>query len=88
MQTSAGARTHRTFASFPEEADMDETQRMAMAGIHTLERELIVRDFITVLNEGQLCDIALPGARTRCLTGFGSFRLDELRIAAWHQVFA
>lgn len=127
---------------------MDDTQRMAMAGIHTLERELIVRDFITVVNEGQLCDmqafltenvryqpsarmvvegreavttmlrdlkdafeswslslvhvavcgdtvlteqrldLALPGTRARCLTGFGSFRLVEFPIAAWHQVFA
>lgn len=127
---------------------MDETQRVAMAGIHTLERELIVRDFVTVLNEGQLCDIrpfltesvqyrpsarlviegreavmamlrdlkdtfetwtlslvhvavcgdtvlaeqrldiARPGTRSRCLAGFGSFRLDEFRITAWHQLFA
>lgn len=127
---------------------MDDTQRMAMAGIQTLERELIVRDFVTVLNEGQPCDtrafltedvryqpsvrrviegreavtamlrdlkdafetwnlslvhvavtgetvlteqrldIALPGTRTRCLTGFGSFQLDRFRIAAWHQLFA
>jgi formamidopyrimidine-DNA glycosylase len=41
----------------------------------------------TVLTE-QCLDVALPGTRARCLTGFGSFRLDEFRIADWHQVFA
>jgi limonene-1,2-epoxide hydrolase len=42
---------------------------------------------VAVLTQQRL-DVALPGTRARSLTGFGSFRIDEFRIAAWHQVFA
>ncbi|WP_243231019.1 nuclear transport factor 2 family protein [Microbacterium sp. CIAB417] len=32
---------------------MDDTRKVALAGIELLERELIVRDFVTILNEGE-----------------------------------
>jgi len=125
---------------------MDEFYHHAMSGIELLELELIVRDFVTVLNDGAMSDVvafltedvvyrssahqtiagrpavvsmvqdlrsAFDEWRTSLLTvavandvvlaeqavclklahterqwvmGFSSFRLDGMRICAWHQV--
>lgn len=32
---------------------MDDTRKMALTGIEMLERELVVRDFVTMLNDGE-----------------------------------
>ncbi|MFE1665723.1 nuclear transport factor 2 family protein [Microbacterium sp. P02] len=127
---------------------MDELSRAANSAIGQLELELIVRDFITVLNEGSprelhaflaedvhyrpsaartiygraavvamiedircafeewrtfMVDVAvtgdvvlaeqsmslrLPGGEPHLVMGFASFRLENFRIAAWHQLHA
>ncbi|MFS0795077.1 nuclear transport factor 2 family protein [Microbacterium sp. 1P10AE] len=127
---------------------MDEFTRATYTAIERLEFELIVRDFITVLNEGstrelhafladdvhyrpsaqltvygrsdvvamieaikrtfqewrvflvsvavtgdvvlaeQSMSLRLPGCEPHLVMGFASFRLQNSRISAWHQIHA
>lgn len=127
---------------------MDDLERQARSGIQSLELELIVRDFIAVLNDGPTADLCafltedviyrasprqivtgrtallemiadirstfdewhtslidlavtrdvvlsqqavrlgLPGSAPQWAMGFASFRIDGLRISAWHQLHA
>lgn len=68
---------------------MDEIERQVVSGIQLLERELIVRDFISVLNDGpirDLCaflteDVVYCASATQRITGRTSVLglIDDLR---------
>lgn len=76
--------------------------RVTPSGIEILERELIVRDFVTILNEGEPHEVLpfltedvrfKPSPRQElwegeeeAIYGFAGFRLEGFRISEWRQL--